>query len=964
MRSARSTFESHCGGYRRRRRRRQTVLAIGLALFASGFAEVAQAQQAGTITGRVTNSSTNAPISAAQVSLPDLNMGTLTRDDGRFVIRQVPPGQHRITIIRIGFLSETQTIDVSAGATVNVNFRVGEQAVALDEIVVTGVGTAARRREIGNSLAQLDVAKNDAIAVTDVETLLRGTVAGVSGLAVSGQVGSSGTITLRGVTSVSQGNEPLIYVDGVRLSTRRVPPANLEDGRGPRVSGSPLNDINPQDIARIEIIKGAAATTLYGTEASAGVIQIFTKRGAAGAPQWSMSVSGGGNFWPTVSDVIKQDSTELDLVKIKRTGPVQSLAGSVRGGGEGIQYFISGDYNDAKGIIDTQRSKNWGVTGNFTVKLYEGVTVELNNSYSHRNTRFVGDSNNRYGYLVSVMRIGKGYWPGNRDQSWLLESELRGITDNFIVGARVDHVTGSIRNRVQLGLHQAETENLGLLPWGFYLDPLGSIGVQRYRDRTLTAEYTGTWEKALTSLRSTLTWGGQLYDESRLSVEAGGLQFSGPGQPTVSSAAQTHADESRIREVNAGFFVQETVGFRDRLFLIGGLRMDGSSTFGDDYGFQYYPKLSASYVVSDEDFWPLDWVNSLRLRAAMGEAGRAPGAFDAVRTWQPIAGMEAQPGVSPQNEGNPNLGPERTREFELGFDATFLSSRVSTEFTYYNATTRDALFPVLGIPTNGFPGSQVRNVGVVKSSGVEFTAKANVVQMTDLAWDLGLNVTTTHSLVADMGGAAPFGVGYEQWIKEGFAPPSFYGRKVLNPEELAEPRFEKDAFLGQTFPTRIMGINTDVRYGRLSVGALAEYNTGGHLVNATAYLNATRDIWPSCYDAQAKAKAGQRAQITARDRAACLAGLRGYDQFIESGDFFKLRDVTVSFSIPEEWIPGHPSSATLAVTGRDLFKRTDYTGLDPEVVEGGSSGTENFRRVDYYTLPPQRSIVAKLSITF
>ncbi len=949
-----------------KRRLRQNVLpVVALAFFLCGASTDVSAQQTGTITGRVTNSSTNGPISAAQVSIADLNIGALSRDDGRFIILSVPAGQHRVTVTSIGFASQTQTVTVPAGGTVAVDFRVGEQAVTLDEIVVTGVGAAARRRTIGNSLAQIDMSATEAKPITNVESILRGTVAGVSSLSVSGQVGASGTIQLRGVTSVSQGNEPLIYVDGVRLSTSRVPPANLEDSRGPRTSGMSLDDINPQDIERIEIIKGAAATTLYGTEASAGVIQVFTKRGSAGAPQWSMSVTGGGNFWPDVSSVIKQDPTQLDLVNIKRTGAVQGLSGSVRGGNEGLQYFISGDYNDAKGIVDTQESKNWGVTGNFTVKLYEGLSVELNNSYTHRNTRYVPDSNNRHGYVLNVMRIGKGYWPGNRDQSWVLTTELRGITDNFISGARFDYVTGNLRNRVQLGLHQVEAENLGLLPWGYYLDPGGTIGVQRFRDRSMTAEYTGTWEKEVTSsMRSTTTWGSQLYDESRLNVDAGGLQFSGPGEPTVSSAAQTHASETRIREVNAGFFVQETVGFNDRLFLIGGLRMDGSSTFGDSYGFQYYPKVSASYVISDEDFWSVGWVNSLRLRAALGAAGRAPGAFDAVRTWQPIAGMEAQPGVTPQNLGNPNLGPERTREIELGFDAALFGSRLSAELTYYNAKTLDALFPVLGIPTDGFPGAQVRNVGEVQSHGVELTANALVVQTEDLGWNVGTTLTTTHSEVVDMGGAAPFSEGYEQWIKEGYAPPSFFGRKVLNPDALAEPEFESDAFLGGTFPTFGLGVHTDVRYRRVSVSALGELSTGGHIVNATAYLNTTRSIWPACTDAQEKDAAGQRDQIKAIDRARCLSGLRGYDQWVESADFFKLRDVTVSFSIPESWIPARVSSATLSVSGRDLFKSTDYTGLDPEVIEGGPSGLENFRRVDYYTLPPQRSIVAKLYITF
>ena len=950
------------------RKRAPARLSAMAALFAVGIlgaTEVA-AQQTGTIAGRVLNASTNAPVPAAQVTIVGTSLGALVRDDGRYLITGVPAGTHEVRAQSIGFTAETQAVSVAAGASVVVDFRLREQAISLDEIVVTGVGAAARRREIGNSLAQVSLADLEAKPISSVEEALRGSVAGVQSLAVTGQVGSSGTLQLRGVTSVSQGNEPLVYVDGVRLSTNRVPPANLEDGRGPRVSGMSLNDINPQDIERIEIIKGAAATTLYGTEASAGVIQIFTKKGQEGAPQWSFATSLGGNFWPEVSDVIKSHPDELDLAQARRTGFVQRYNGSVRGGGERLQYFVSGDFADEQGIVPTQGTENWGATGNFTVQLYDGVSLQLNSSYSHRYTRFVPDSNNRHGYVLNVMRYGKGYWPDNHNQDWVLETELEGVTDNFVTGARVEFVSGNVRNRVQLGLHHVEVENSGLLPFGYYLYEPGSLGVQRWRDRTLTAEYTGSWQKDFTStVSSTFTWGGQLYDEARLSVEAGGLDFAGPGNPTISSAARTFSSEDRIREVNAGFFVQETVGLNDRLFLIGGLRVDGSSTFGDDYGFQYYPKLSASWVMSEESFWNLGWWESMRVRAAIGEAGKAPGAFDAVRTWEPIAGMEGQPGVTPENLGNPELGPERTREIELGFDASMLGGRLSAEFTYYNATTSDALFPVLGIPTMGFAGSQVRNVGEVQSDGIELSTDLLIFESETFSWNAGVNLTTSHSEVTDMGGSAPFSVGYEQQIREGYAPPSFFGRKVLNPDAIAAPEFEPGAYLGQTFPSTILGIHTDLRLGEsFALSALGEFNRGGHIVNATAYLNAVREIWPACDAAIAANAAGDLSGITARDRARCLPGLRGYDQWVESGDFFKLRDVTLTYQIPTNLIPARLSSATLSVTGRDLFKSSDYTGLDPETIEGGSSGLENFRRVDYYTLPPQRSIVAKIFFTF
>lgn len=935
-------------------------------LLCTALAGPAAAQETGTISGRILNAVTNAPINSAQVFIAGANIGTLSRADGRFVISDVPAGTHEVRAQSIGFSPVVQQVSVRAGEAVTIDFALREEAISLEEIVVTGVGAAARRREIGNSLTQIDMSRVQARPIENVETLLRGTTPGVQGLSVTGQVGGGGTIQLRGVKSVSQGNAPLIYVDGVRLSTSQIPPANLEDGRGPRISMSPLNEINPADIERIEIIKGAAATTLYGTEASGGVIQIFTKRGVAGAPQWSFSVTQGANFWPALSETILQHPTKLDLEQAMRTGWIQNYNGSVRGGTERMRYFLSGTWSDEDGIVPTQGSKYGAVSGNFAFEPIGGLTVTWNNSYTNRRTRYVADSNNRHAYLLNVMRVGKGYWPDQRDNSWLLEQELLGQTDNFISGLRLEHVYKGLKNSLVFGLNHVEASNSGLLPFGYYLYPKGSIGVQRWRNRTLTLEYSGAWDHALSGrLRSTFAWGGQLYNESRQDVEAGGLDFAGPGRVTISSAAKRSSSESRIQEINAGFFFQEKIGLDDRLFVTAGVRVDGSSTFGEDYGLQMYPKLSASYVLSEAGFWPRTWWEGFRLRAAVGEAGKAPGAFDAVRTWDPIAGLEGQAGVSPNNLGNPNLGPERTRELELGFDSNMLGSRLSIEFTYYNARTTDALFEMLPIPSQGFAGAQLSNIGEIRSHGIELSANAVLLQREALVWGVGANLTTSRSEVTDAGGSAPISMGYQQWVKEGYAPPSFFGRKVTNPDEYADPEFENDVFLGQTFPSTTLGPTTDLTIGgSFTLSALGELSRGGHILNSTAYLNTLRRIWPGCDAIQQTAEAQGVQALTAAERAKCLSQFTGEDQFIESGDFFKIREITASFRIPERWLPFGVGSATLAITGQNLFKFTDYTGMDPEVIDGGSSGTETFRRVDYYNFPPRRSIATKLSVTF
>jgi TonB-dependent starch-binding outer membrane protein SusC len=947
-------------------------LALGLALLLA-LPLASAAQETGTITGRVTNAVTNAPVGSAQVFVEGTGLGGLTRADGRFLLPGVPAGTHRIQARLIGYSAGSPvTVTVRPGEAATVNLQLREEAIALDELVVTGVGAASRRREIGTSLTQIQVAELNTKPIENIESLLRGSTPGVQSLSVTGQVGAGGTLQLRGVTSVSQGNEPLIYVDGVRLASNRVPPANLEDGRGPRVSGMALNEMNLGDIERIEVIKGAAATTLYGTEASGGVIQIFTKRGTTGRAQWSFSTSQGQNFWPKLSSTIRAHETWLDLKNIQHNGWAQRYEGSVRGGTETMQYYIAANRADEEGIVRTQGSENWGATGNFGFEPIPSVMVRWNSSYSSRNTRYVGDSNNRHGYLLNVMRLEQGYINGQREtgageKDWVLSQELLGRTDNFISGLSMEHAhPRGFKNTVRFGMHHVEAVNSGLLPFGYPIYDRGNLGVQRWRNRTLTAEYTGSWEAPITSsLRSTLAVGGQVYDETNHGVNAGGTDFAGPGRVTISSAARTFSSEDFIREVNAGFFAEQKLGWRDLLFVAAGARLDGSSTFGQDYGLQFYPKLSLSYVISDEPFWSLPWWNSMRLRAAVGEAGKAPGAFDAVRTWEPVAGLKGQPGVTPNNLGDLNLGPERTREVEVGFDASFFDARFSIDFSYYDARTRQALFQVVPIPSQGFTRSQLSNVGELLARGVELSTQAVLLETRPLAWNVGANLTTAKSEVVGMGGAAPVSVGYQQWIREGYPAPAFFGRRVTNPDALANPDFENDVYLGATFPHTTLGLTTNLTLGGMvSLAALGELSQGGHVLNSTGFLNTIRNIWPDCMPAQERQRLQGVGVLTAAERAKCVRPFNGEDQFVESGDFWKLREISATLRLPQRMLPASVGSASLSVLGTNLLTITDFTGLDPEVIDGGSSGTQNFRRVDYYNLPPRRSIATKLSVTF
>ena len=250
-------------------RRRRRLLGVLVTALASGaLPGLAQGQQTGWIAGRVTDRETEAPISEAQVFLPGTG---LSRQNGNYLILEVPAGTHEVRVERIGLATATQQVTVTAGGVAEANFQL---VLGLDEIVVTGTAGAARRREVGNTINQISVADVPARATVASE-LLVAAAPGVSLNMDSGIIGSGVTIRLRGNNSVTMSNSPIIYIDGIRMQSMDSPMGNSSN-----LQAHPLNFINPNDIERIEVIKGPAATTVYGPEAAAGVIRIFTKRGS------------------------------------------------------------------------------------------------------------------------------------------------------------------------------------------------------------------------------------------------------------------------------------------------------------------------------------------------------------------------------------------------------------------------------------------------------------------------------------------------------------------------------------------------------------------------------------------------------------------------------------------------------------------------------------------------------------
>ncbi len=242
------------------------------------------AQQGGTITGRVTDASTGQPLAAVQVFISALDLGGLTQQNGRYLLQNVPAGTHTLAVSRIGYRTVEAQVTVGGGQTVEQNFSVAEEALQLDEIIVTGTAGGTQRRAIGNAVTTIDAAAITAqVPITTMQQMLSARTPGLNFTRAAGGVGVGSAINIRGFSSILIGNQPLIYVDGIRVDNSfSQGPENFNSLFSVRDAGgmgsSALDDINPEDIESIEIIKGPAAATLYGTEASAGVIQIITKK--------------------------------------------------------------------------------------------------------------------------------------------------------------------------------------------------------------------------------------------------------------------------------------------------------------------------------------------------------------------------------------------------------------------------------------------------------------------------------------------------------------------------------------------------------------------------------------------------------------------------------------------------------------------------------------------------------------
>src|SRR5438067_2023605 len=851
--------------------------ALGAAvLFVSLFAPLAAAQGPGPIGGRVTGGSTARPADGVQLYVAGTELGPGTNADGRYQLN-LPAGTAELRTRRVGYATIVRRVTVVPGEARDADFQLRQAAIGLDAVVVTGAGAQTEKRKLGNTVVTIDAAQLHNAPTATFSEQLAARDAAVAVLPSGGLTGEGARIRIRTAASLTQPDEPVVYVDGARVDRS----GGFGDNIGPGGGGTPsrLDDIDPEAIDHIEILKGAAAATLYGTEASAGVVQIFLRRGARGAPRWDVMTSQGFSTYPLsryapeagfarwqtwqdcaaanprdtvpcqttmpVADRLSQfygttiqpfQVFERNFPKeLFETGYAGTYSASVSGGTPGVTYYVNGRYYRENGPFG---GRDLGPAADFDRKAQasaslvmlpsDNLKVTVNSGYTDAHHETPNNNNNIYAPLTNAMfghpELASCITPrasstptGTGDCTAAGNpfgvASFGTVREDMQRTNRQDtkHFIGSLNTAYQafpslaidgtLGVDVVNQVSATFRPFGNGVDgflnvsPQGDKTVDDITTRIVTAEAKATWKRQVGERWSSVfVAGGQGFITKTQEEGSFGGAFPGPGLEVTSAGANQQAFEHFLETVNAGAFVQEQLGYKDFSFATVGGRYDRNSAFGRTSSDVFYPKASASVVPSALSGWGngpfTSHLSTLRFRAAVGQSGLQPGAFDKFTTFAPLAAQlgptQLAPGLVLSNLGNPDLRPEVSTEGEVGAEVGLFHDRVGVDVTYYRRTTRDALYPRQYAPSGGAITLQLTNIGEIKAGGYDISVNGLPINGRDLSVKVFANIAWSWAWVTKLNAAPPLKVGgsyprYRNFVKEGYPVGALFGAKLPGP---------------------------------------------------------------------------------------------------------------------------------------------------------------------------------------
>lgn len=999
--------------------KRTLLLLVGLALL--GGAHHADAQQR-QVTGRVVGGEGNDPLLGATVVIAGTTLGAQTDPQGNFTLT-VPAGEVRLRVSRVGYVPREVVVPPGEGS---VTVRLPEDVLNIEGLVVTGQATSVARRNLANAVATVTAGELTQAPSQTVEKALQGKIAGANISTNSGAPGGGVQVDLRGVSSINAASEPLWVIDGVIASNAAIASGanavtRASGGSNASNQDAPVNriaDLNPEDIETIEILKGASASAIYGSQASNGVIIVTTKKGSAGPPEvratqrvgyYQLSEKLGMRSWtrdeavaafgPGAASFFNPDGTPIQAFDLEEQiaghrAPSTETVLSLRGGDEDTRYYVSGLWQDEAGIIENTGYEKQSVRLNLTQQLGSRVEVGVNTNVVHSLARRGLTNNDNTGtsfYMVlpftpnfvDLRRRPDGTFPENPFERSNPLQTIALMDNNEDVwrviasgNGRADLLSGqtqSLRLLLNGGADYFRQENELFFPPELEFEDddrqpgTSLLGNSDNLNLTGNASLVHTWSPSA-SLTATTSAGVQYLDEDLNISRIVARDLIGGQRNIDAGASAPDVFERRQRVRTMGVYLQEEVLLLDdRLFLTGSVRADRSSANGDPDEFFLYPKTSASYRFPDLT----RGVDELKLRAAYGESGNLPlfgqkfTPLSATNNIGGLGGLVLPLGPQPAVAGDPNITPERMREIEGGFDATLFGGYATLELTAYQQNITDLLLQRTVAPSTGF-ATQFFNGGELQSRGIEVALAATPVRGSSFSWFTRTTFSTNESEIVDLpvpsfrtGG---FGTALGAFqIEEGKSATQIVANVLEDGKVVVRQ-------VGDANPDFKVGFSNDLTFGRFQLYGLLDWQQGGEVINLTKLLfDFGQNTVDFADDPQFVESIGPKKinrTLTRGERRLAGFGMETRP-YIEDASFVKVREISLTYDVPLGMVSRtglNVSNAQVVVSGRNLLTFTGYTGLDPEVSNFGNQ--QIARNIDVAPFPPSRSLWLSVNLGF
>lgn len=962
-----------------------------------------------SLSGKVTDANNN-PIAGVSVRLRNSNLGTTTNSNGVFNLT-VPEKTGVLELSSVGF--KTQSVDV---ATIGAGFtlKMEEDIGGLEEVVVTGIASSVKRSNLANAVASVTAKELTGTTVQPtLDAAMYGKVPGSNISANSGAPGGGISVKLRGITSLVGNSQPLFIVDGVYYDNSAILPGlnsvskaagqgstDFQDNQSNRIA-----DLDPEDIDRIEILKGASAAAIYGARAAAGVVIITTKRGKSGKPRIDLSQSIGTQWqlkklgqrqWSEEKVVAAYGADAIPLYRAANgqtfdyeeelygnNGMMSNSRVSISGGSENTKYFVGFTYKDDEGIVKRTGYQKTSVRLNLDQKVTNFIDLSANANYvtSKADRGFFSNDNTSTTLGVSYVSTpswinlypdANGNYPNNprAPSNFIQTRDLmtnRENVDRILLGGsatwkiftRPKH---DLRFIARGGLDQYTLNTVAIFPreLQFQKDGNGTNGASINgkaisKGTNLSAfllhELDATNDL---SFRTQAGLTAENFDQDHVLSTATQLVGS---QTNIDQAGAILVDQTKVIQRDRGFFVQEEVNFRDLVIATLGLRGDKSSRNGDANKLYYYPKASLALNVHQLGRWNVPSISQLKLRVAYGESGNfAP--FGAIYTpLLPIGIGGATGSLITITRGNPGLQPERQKELETGFDLGLLNNRVGLEFTYYRKDVEDLILKLDVQPSTGF-SEYWRNVASIENKGIEIALNATPVNgehfrwsQTTSFWKNDAKVTRLDVPAFDDGAFGPTLGTYR--IEQGKSPTQIVG--IGGPDDKVDS-LTGLAVYGDGEPDFNLSSYHTLSYKGLELNVLMHWKKGGENINLTTLLS---DIFATSpdYDDRSLDPAGQLSNGAYRLNALGTTAR----PWVEDASYFRVREIGLSYGLPKSWFR-NIATVRVGVSGRNLINVFDYSSYDPEVSNFGIDPISSNVEVTPY--PSAKSFHFNVSVTF